>query len=77
MPATRAPVGSLDEFNYNTHNTEVNYLTQILFWVRNAQLRFFHGKKCHIDIPSEGTAGAELLSGISSEPEQFLTLELL
>lgn len=76
MPAMRAPVGSLDELNDNTHITEVNYLTQILVWVRNSQLRFFQGKKCHREIPSEGTAGTELISGISSEPEQFLTLKL-
>lgn len=76
MPATRGCVAPLDELNCNTHTIEVNYLTQILFWVRNALLRLFQ-EKCHTDIPSEDTAGAELLSGISLESEQFQTVKLL
>lgn len=79
MPARRAPLGSLEGLNCSTHVIEVNYLTQILFWVRNALLRLFQGtKKTTTQIfPVKTLQVLELPFRISSEPEQFQPLKLL
>lgn len=79
LPARRAPLGSLDRLNCSTHAIEVNYLTQILFWVRNALLRLFQGtKKTTTQIfPVKTLQVLELPFRISSEPEQFQPLKLL
>lgn len=74
MQVLKQCVGSLHRLNYSTHKTEVNYMTQILSWIRITLLSLLQEKILYGLLPmtSKDTAGTELLSGIFSEAEQCL-----
>lgn len=79
MQVVKQYLDCLNQLNYIIHTIEVNFLTQILFWIRITLLSLLQEKILHGLFPMtvENTSRTQLLPGIFSEPEQIVSPALM